>query len=118
MPSEGPLGRSPTTIYYTNELWRNVSLLCANMSIANTSSLQLKTGKGLANVSIFRRDGWPSLAEWGPCIPIGMPTNGYHGDTDVMLRRQPPAYSVQTSCTDILLPHSPPYFMTASSHPT
>jgi len=29
--------------------------------------------------------------------------NGYHGDTDEMLRRQPPTYSVQASCTDILL---------------
>ena len=35
-----------------------------------------------------------------------------------MLRRQPPAYSVQASCTDILLvPHSRPHFMTVSSHP-
>jgi len=64
--------------------WRNVSLLSANMSIANTYSLQLKAGNGPANVPIFRRDGWPSLAEWGPCTPIG-----YHGDTDEMLRRQP-----------------------------
>ena len=85
---------------------------------ANTYSLQLKVGKGLANVPIFRRDGWPSLAEWGLCTPIGMSTNKYHGDTEDMLRRQPPAYSVQTSCIDILLPHSPPYSMTASSHPT
>jgi len=37
------------------------------MSIANTSSLQLKDGKGLANVPIFRRRGWPGLAEWG-CV--------------------------------------------------
>ena len=37
----------------------------------------------------------------------------YHGDTDEMLRRQPPAYSVQASCTDILLlPHSRPHFTT------
>ena len=49
--------------------WRNVNLLSANMSIANTSSL-----KDLANVSIFRRDGWPNPAEWGLCTPIGMPT--------------------------------------------
>jgi len=41
--------------------WRNVSLLSANMS------LQLKAGKRLANVPIFRRDGWPSLAEWALC---------------------------------------------------
>jgi len=82
-------------------------------SIANTSSL-----KGLANVSIFRRNGWPNLAEWGLCTPIGMPINGYHGDTDEVLRRQPPAYSVQASCTDILLlPYSRPHFMTVSSHP-
>jgi len=98
--------------------WRNVSLLSANMSIVNTSSLQLKARKGLANLPIFRRNGWPSLAEWRLCTPIGMPTNGYHGDTDVRMRRQPPAYSVHTSCTDILLPHSPPHFMTVSSHPT
>jgi len=43
--------------------WRNVNLLSANMSIANISSLQLNAGKGLAKVSIFRRDGWPNLAE-------------------------------------------------------
>jgi len=55
--------------------WRNVNLLSAKMSIANISSLQLKAGKGPANVPIFRRDGWPSLAEWGLCTPIGMPTN-------------------------------------------
>jgi len=30
-------------------------------------------------------------------------------DTEEMLRRQPPAYSVQTSCTDILLPQSRPH---------
>ena len=78
--------------------WRNVNLLSANMSILN-HSLQ----KGLANVAIFRRDGWPNLAEWGLCTPIGMPTNGYHGDTDEMLRRQPPAYSVQASFPDSLL---------------
>ena len=53
-----------------------------------------------------------------PCTAIGMATNGYHRDTKKMLRRQPPAYSVHTSCMDILQPHSPPYFMTASSHPT
>jgi len=82
------------------------------------SSLQLKAGKGPANVPIFRRDGLLSLAKWALCTPIGMPTSGYHGDTDEMLRRQPPAYSVQTSCTDILLLHSLPYFMIASSHPT
>ena len=85
--------------------------------VANSTTLQLNAGKGLANVSIFRRDGWPNLAEWGLCTPIGMPTNGYHGDTDEMLRRQTPAYSVQASCTDILLPHSRPHFMTVSSHP-
>jgi len=28
-----------------------------------------------------------------------------------------PAYSVQTSYTDVLLPHSHPHFMTVSSHP-
>jgi len=55
---------------------------------------------------------------WALCTPIGMPTNAYHGDTEEMLRRQPSAYSVQISFTDILPPHSPPYFMTASSHPT
>jgi len=99
--------------------WRNMSLLPANMSIANTSSLQLKAGKDFANVPIFRRDGWPSLpvAESGLCTPIGMSTNGYHGDTDEMLRKQPPADSVQTSCTEILLPHSRPHFMTVFSHP-
>jgi len=43
--------------------WRNVSLLSANVSIANTYSLQLKVGKGPANVPIFRRNGWPSLAK-------------------------------------------------------
>ena len=33
------------------------------------------------------------------------PTNGYQGDTaEEMLRRHPPAYSAQASCTDILLP--------------
>ena len=80
---------------WTARPWRNVSLLFVNLSIANSSSLQLKAGKGPANVPMFRRDGWPSLAEWGLCTPIGMPTNGYHGDTDEMLRRQPPAYSVQ-----------------------
>jgi len=44
--------------------WQNVNLLSANMSIAITSSLQ-NAGKGLASVPIFRRDGWPNLAEWG-----------------------------------------------------
>ena len=91
--------------------WRNASLLAANMSIAHTYSLQLKAGKGLANVPIFRRYGWPSLAEGegGACTPIGMPTNGYHGDTDEMLRRQPPACCVQTSCIEMSVmsaPHS------------
>jgi len=51
----------------------------------------------------IKKLNWPNLAEWGLCTPIGMPTNGHHGDTDEMLRRQPPAYSVQPSCTDILL---------------
>ena len=102
---------------HTKTSQRNLSLLSAKMSIANTSSLQLKAGKGLANVSIFRRDGWPSLAEWGLSVYPNWDA-GCHGDTDEMLRRQPPAYSVQTSCTDILLPHSPPYVMTVSSHPT
>ena len=51
-------------------------------------------------------------------VQLWLPINGYHGDPDEMLRRQPPAYSVQASCTDILLlPHSRPHFMTVSSHP-
>jgi len=63
--------RVPLTIAkgWTIWPWRNVNLLSAKMSIANISSLQLKAGKGLANVPIFRCDGWPSLAEWGLCTP-------------------------------------------------
>jgi len=44
----------------------------------------------------------------GPCTPIGMPTNVYHGGTEEMLRRQPAANSVQTSPT-----HPTTYMMTA-----
>jgi len=72
--------------------------------------------KGLANVQ-FQARWMAQSGQVGLCTPIGMPTNGYHGDTDEMLRRQPLAYSVQTSCTDILLPHLRPHVMTVSSHP-
>jgi len=88
------------------------------MSIANTYSLQLTAGKSPADIPIFRCDECRSRAESGPCTTTGMPTdayqmNGYHEDSGVTLRRQPPAYSVQGLCIDILH-HTPlPYVITA-----
>jgi len=40
--------------------WENASLLFANMSIANTFSRQLKTGKGPTSIKGFRGDGGPA----------------------------------------------------------
>jgi len=39
--------------------------------------------------------GWPDFAEkGGACIPTGKPTNGYHGDSGLMLRRQNSLHTV------------------------
>jgi len=58
---------------------------------------------------------WPS----GGRVPQkGMPTNGYHGESGVMLHRQRAAYNVHASCMDIPYHTPSPYMMTASSHPT